>query len=108
MHVVDIARAHLLALDRIDDLGLAWFNIGSETGYSVRQVIAAVEQTLGRAVPWVPADRRPGDPAVLVASAGRVREQLGWTPEHAGLQNIVESAWHWRQRHPGGYRVTAG
>ncbi|HUU33159.1 MAG TPA: UDP-glucose 4-epimerase GalE [Vicinamibacterales bacterium] len=105
VHVVDIARAHLLALHRIDSLGLAWFNIGSESGYSVRQVIDAVEQTLGRPVPWVPADRRRGDPAVLVASAGRVREQLGWVPEHAGLQSIVESAWLWRQRHPDGYPV---
>lgn len=106
VHVIDIARAHLLALERIDALGLAWFNLGSETGYSVRQVIDAVESTLHRAVPWVAAGRRRGDPAVLVASAGRVREQLGWVAEHAGLQAIVESAWQWRQRHPDGYRVT--
>jgi UDP-glucose 4-epimerase len=103
VHVVDIARAHLLALDRIDDLGLAWFNIGSETGYSVRQVIEAVESTLGRSVPWVPANRRPGDPAVLVASAHRVRAHLGWAPEHPGLAAIVASAWQWRERHPRGY-----
>jgi len=103
VHVVDIARAHLLALERIDTLGLGFFNIGSETGYSVRQVIDAVEQTLGRPVPWQPAQRRPGDPATLVASATRIREQLGWVPEQPGLESIVESAWEWRQTHPAGY-----
>ena len=107
VHVVDIARAHLLALDRIDDLGLAWFNIGSETGYSVRQVIEAVESTLGRTIPWTPASRRPGDPAILVASARRVREQLGWAPERPGLESIVQSAWRWREHHPEGYHSTA-
>ncbi len=104
VHVVDIARAHLQALERIDDLGLGFFNIGTETGYSVRQVIDAVERTLGRPVPWEPAGRRAGDPAVLVASAARVRQQLGWAPVHPGLDAIVESAWRWRERHPTGYR----
>lgn len=103
VHVVDIARAHLLALERIDALGLASFNIGSETGYSVRQVIDAVERTLGRLVPWNPAGRRPGDPAILVASATRIRERLGWAPTHPGLESIVESAWRWREAHPRGY-----
>jgi UDP-glucose 4-epimerase len=103
VHVVDIARAHLLALDRIDELGLAAFNIGSETGYSVRQVIDAVESALGRPVPWAGVARRPGDPAILVASARRIREQLGWAPECPGLGAIVESAWRWRQLHPRGY-----
>jgi len=103
VHVVDIARAHLLALERIDDLGLAFFNIGSETGYSVRQVIDAVERTLGQPVPWQPAGRRAGDPATLVASSARIRTQLGWAPAHAGLEAIVESAWVWRVSHPRGY-----
>jgi UDP-glucose 4-epimerase len=103
VHVVDIARAHLLALDRIDDLGLASFNIGSETGYSVRQVIEAVESATGRPVPWTAADRRSGDPARLVASAQLIRRELGWAPERPGLESIVSSAWAWRERHPGGY-----
>jgi UDP-glucose 4-epimerase len=104
VHVLDIASAHLLALERIDELGLAFFNIGSESGYSVRQVIQAVERVLGGSVPWEPAARRPGDPAVLVASVAQVRHQLGWTPSHPGLDSIVESAWRWRERHPRGYR----
>lgn len=103
VHVVDIARAHLFALDRIDDLDVACFNIGSETGYSVRQVIDTVQSTLGRPVPWIPAGRRPGDPAVLVASAQAVRQHLGWTPAYPGLEAIVESAWRWREDHPNGY-----
>jgi UDP-glucose 4-epimerase len=103
VHVIDIARAHLMALERIDDLGLAFFNIGSETGFSVRQVIDTVERTLGRPVPWEPAGRRPGDPAVLVASAGLIRQQLGWVPSEPGLESIVRSAWRWREAHPKGY-----
>jgi len=103
VHVADIARAHLRALDRIDEIGLDFFNIGSETGYSVQQVIATVERTLGVAVPRVTAPRRPGDPAVLVASARRAREHLGWAPLYPGLEPIIESAWSWRCRHPRGY-----
>ena len=103
VHVVDIARAHLVALERIDELGLAFFNIGSEKGYSVRQVIDTVERMLGRRVPWEAVGRRPGDPAVLVASAGMVRRYLGWTPACPGLEAIVESSWRWRKRHPDGY-----
>jgi UDP-glucose 4-epimerase len=102
VHVADIARAHLLALEKIDHLGLACFNLGSETGYSVRQVLDAVARTLGRVVPSEPAPRRPGDPAVLVASAALARAELGWAPQ-AGLDEIIASAWDWRQRHPHGY-----
>ena len=103
VHVTDIARAHLLALERVDDIGLDFFNVGSESGYSVKQVIDSVERVIGREVPWVPADRRPGDPAVLVASARKLRERLGWAPERPGLDPIIESAWRWRERHPHGY-----
>jgi len=103
VHVVDIARAHLLALEKIDALQLDFFNLGSERGYSVRQVIDAAERTLGRSVPWEPAPRRPGDPAVLVASADRATRLLGWAPAYRGLDGIVETAWNWRVRHPAGY-----
>jgi UDP-glucose 4-epimerase len=103
VHVIDIARAHLLALDRIDDVGFDFFNIGSGTGFSVKQVADAIERTLGLSVPRQAAPRRPGDPAVLVASAARARERLGWTPEYSGLEPIIESAWRWRCQHPRGY-----
>jgi UDP-glucose 4-epimerase len=103
VHVLDIAQAHLLALSRIDEIGLGFFNIGSEHGYSVRQVIDSVGRVLRQAVPWKPAPRRAGDPATLVASAAGIRERLGWTPQHPGLDSIIESAWDWRLRHPRGY-----
>jgi UDP-glucose 4-epimerase len=103
VHVRDIARAHLLALDRLDDLGLEFFNIGSETGYSVLELISAVEEVVGVPVPWRPAVRRRGDPEVLVASARRVRECLDWAPEVPGLRPIITSAFLWRTAHPRGY-----
>jgi UDP-glucose 4-epimerase len=103
VHVVDIARAHLVALDRVDDLGLAFFNLGTEAGYSVREVLESVERVVGRPVPWEPAGRRAGDPAVLVASAREAVRTLHWQPDTGGLATIVESAWSWRTRHPGGY-----
>ncbi|MGE3841695.1 MAG: UDP-glucose 4-epimerase GalE [Vicinamibacterales bacterium] len=105
VHVVDIARAHLLALERVDEVGLDFFNVGSETGFSVMQVIQAVERVVGKPVPWRPAARRPGDPAVLVASAGRLRDALGWRPVEPGLEPIVESAYRWRLAHPRGYET---
>jgi UDP-glucose 4-epimerase len=103
VHVVDIARAHLLALAGVDQLGLAFFNIGSETGYSVLEVVSAVERVLGRRVPWERAGRRAGDPAVLVASAALVRRRLAWSPGLPALDDIVRSAWQWREAHPQGY-----
>ncbi|MEZ5317445.1 MAG: UDP-glucose 4-epimerase GalE [Vicinamibacterales bacterium] len=106
VHVRDIATAHLRALDRLDDLGLAFFNLGSATGYSVREVIDTVARVIGRPVPWVAAGRRPGDPAVLVASADTARRVLDWQPDPGGLAGIVESAWTWRTRHPRGYDAT--
>jgi UDP-glucose 4-epimerase len=106
VHVADIARGHLMALDAIDAIGLGFFNLGSETGYSVRQVIDAVERLTGCPVPWEPAGRRPGDPAVLVASAASARTHLRWAPAGGGLDAIVTSAWSWRQRHPNGYPRT--
>jgi UDP-glucose 4-epimerase len=103
VHVIDIAKAHLLALERVDALGLAFLNIGSGRGYSVREVLDAVASTLGVPVPNETAPRRKGDPAVLVARTDRAHEELGWRPEHPGLEPIIESAWKWRKRHPHGY-----
>jgi UDP-glucose 4-epimerase len=104
IHVADIAQAHLLALAKIDELGARTYNMGNGAGYSNRQVIETVRQVTGRAIPVLPADRRPGDPARLVAGAERIREELGWVPRHPDLATMVQTAWRWRRHHPGGYR----
>jgi UDP-glucose 4-epimerase len=107
VHVQDLARAHLLALDALGkapaDVRYEAFNLGTETGHSVREVAAAVGRAAGVEVPVRMGARRKGDPPRLVASAKRVRERLGWQPRHAGLEPIVETALRWRRAHPRGY-----
>ncbi len=103
VHVADIADAHLLALDAVDRLGLDWFNIGTGTGHTVAEVVSAVERVTGQPVQALRRERRPGDPATLVASSDRIRRVLGWTPRFPELNEIIATAWRWRQRYPGGY-----
>jgi UDP-glucose 4-epimerase len=97
IHVSDLARAHVLALRATARTGI--YNLGTGTGYSVRQVIAAAEEVTGRRVPVRTAPRRPGDPAVLVARSDRIRAELGWQPRKQDLRVIVADAWRWRERH---------
>ncbi len=103
IHVLDLADAHVLALDAMDRGVEGVFNLGSGSGFSVREVIAVAEKVTGRGVRQVVAPRRPGDPATLIASAARAREILGWRPVRDDLEEIVRSAWEWRRRHPRGY-----
>ena len=103
VHVVDIARAHLVGLTQIDRLGFECFNVAGESGRTVREVITAVEAITGRRVAAVPKPRRLGDPAVLIASAAKLRRTLGWQPQQSSLESIVRSAWDWRLRFPRGY-----
>lgn len=103
VHVSDIARAHVLVLEKIDELQAEAFNLGSNTGSSNREVIAAVEKATGRAIPVEEAPRRPGDPAVLVASSRKIEERLGWKPRVVSLDEMAASAWRWREAHPEGY-----
>jgi UDP-glucose 4-epimerase len=102
VHVEDLARAHLLALDALDQGGHRVFNLGSGSGYSVREVVQATERVLDAKVETVERDRRPGDPAVLIASAERISEELGWRPE-LGLEEMISSAWAFMRAHPDGY-----
>ena len=96
VHVEDLARAHVLALQHLISGGESGpLNLGTGTGYSVRAVIRAVEEVGGRRVPVRAAPRRPGDPPELVANAGRAAEVLGWYPEHSSLATIVRTAWAW-------------
>lgn len=105
VHVMDIAESHVLALEGISDVSGRVFNIGNSRGFSVREVIRAVERITGRRIPVREAPRRPGDPAELVASSNRIRRELGWSPRHSDLDSIIESAWSWKQGHPRGYQI---
>lgn len=108
VHVVDLCHAHLLALNQLDaGAPSACYNLGNGGGYSVRQVIAAVERVTGRQVPKVNAPRRPGDPARLVADSARAQKVLRWNPVFADLDVIVEHAWRWELRLCA-YRQSAG
>jgi UDP-glucose 4-epimerase len=108
IHVCDLARAHVLALEALE-AGAAFrvFNLGTETGSSVREVIQSVERVTGRAVPVAAGPRRPGDPPRLVAKAALARDGLGFRPRFGELDVIVETAYRWRQAHPTGYRGAA-
>jgi UDP-glucose 4-epimerase len=97
VHVSDIAAAHLLSLETPDRAGMQAYNIGTGQGYSVREVIRAVEEVTERRVPVRVASRRPGDPAVLCASPGKLRKELKWKPRFSDLKNIVRSAWEWKR-----------
>ena len=101
VHVADLAAAHLLALEKLDDGDVTW-NLGNGEGHSVLAVIQSVERVSGLRVPYAMAPRRAGDPAVLVASSARARA-AGWQPKHDALDDIVRSAFTWRAEHPDGY-----
>ena len=102
VHVTDLADAHVRALERLlAGEGLGARNLGTGAGRSNREVLAAVERVTGRPVPVAEQPRRPGDPPVLVADAGLFRRETGWSPEHSGLDTIVETAWRWLQRWKG-------
>ncbi len=102
VHVTDLGEAHLCALTQLDQRSVT-YNLGNGNGHSVRDVIASVERVLGRRVPVEFGDRRPGDPAVLVASSALIQREAGWTPRFAEIDAIVASAAAWRQSHPNGY-----
>jgi len=105
VHVVDLAQAHLRALEALEagHVSAASLNLGNGEGFSVRQVIDVVEKVTGQAPPTVEGPRRPGDPARLVASATRATELLGWRPAFPTLESIVQTAWDWQREHPAGY-----
>ncbi len=98
IHVEDLARAHLLALEALESRDRMIYNIGNGQGFSVREIIESVRRVTGKPIAVVEEPRRPGDPAVLIASSARITEELGWKPEHASIDEIVESAWEWQQK----------
>jgi len=104
IHVEDLAEVHVEALRRMDDIGPQKLNLGNGEGYSVREVIEAAREITGHPIPAREADRRPGDPAVLVASSERMHKLLKIRPRYPGIKQIVEAAWKWHSQHPNGYR----
>jgi UDP-glucose 4-epimerase len=99
VHVLDIASAHIAALQRMNQPGMRSYNIGLGHSYSVRQVCDTVEKVLGQRIPVRLAARRPGDPAVLCASPERMAREMGWSPKHSSLEEIIASAWQWKRNH---------
>jgi UDP-glucose 4-epimerase len=108
VHVIDIARAHILALNKLDEQPVAqFFNLGNGKGYSVLEVIDTARRVTGAKIPLVISGRRPGDPAILVADAKQAKTKLGWEPAYTGLDIIINSAYQWMRRHPEGYKGLA-
>ena len=103
IHILDIADSHVRALEEIDRVSGEAFNVGNSRGFSILEVIDAAEKITSRKIPRKLGPRRPGDPAVLVASKDKLKRALGWEAAHSSLDEIIQSAWTWRQKHPRGY-----
>ncbi len=103
VHIEDLATAHLLALDGLTEHERLICNLGSGSGFSVREIIDIARKITGKDIPAVEAPRRPGDAAVLVASSEKIKRVLGWNPQHSEVEAIVRSAWEWHSAHPKGY-----
>jgi UDP-glucose 4-epimerase len=103
IHVEDLGRAHLLALEAAEAGEHRIYNLGNGAGFSVREVIDAARQVTERPIEAVESPRRSGDPPVLVASSDRIRTELGWKPEKPELEVMISDAWEWMQSHPHGY-----
>ena len=103
IHVVDLARAHIQALEALNE-GSRIYNLGcGGAGYSVRDVIDTAQRVTGKEIPTRFGPRRPGDAAILVASSDKINAELGWRPQYQDLGLIIESAWRWMETHPDGY-----
>jgi UDP-glucose 4-epimerase len=102
IHVVDLAQAHILALEALDQ-GSRIYNLGNGEGFTVQEVVAIAREVTGCSIPAMIAPRRPGDPATLVASSEKIKRDLEWEARFPDLKDIVESAWRWHRAHPQGY-----
>jgi len=98
IHVRDLAEAHFLALAALSEESRLIYNIGNGQGFTVREVIDSVQRVTGKQIPVEELDRRPGDPAVLVASSEKIKDELGWQPKFGELDAIIASAWQWHQQ----------
>jgi UDP-glucose 4-epimerase len=103
IHILDLASAHLLALDALAGHTRLIYNLGNGQGFSIRQVIEVARKVTGHAIPVVEGERRPGDPAILIASSEKIQRELGWKPKFGSLEDIIGTAWRWHCAHPDGY-----
>jgi UDP-glucose-4-epimerase GalE len=103
IHVDDLGRAHIAALEQLTPGSEFKLNLGTGAGASVQEVIEAARRVTGHPIPARVVERRPGDPPALVANASLARKVLNWTPKHVGIEPIVASAWKWHKAHPNGY-----
>ncbi len=104
IHVCDLAEAHVLALKHLLAGGASRvYNLGSENGFSVRQIIDSAKKVTGVDFTVVEEARRAGDPAVLIASSEKIRVELGWVPKHSNVEEVIDNAWKWHKGHPYGY-----
>jgi UDP-glucose 4-epimerase len=104
IHIADLVSAHLLALEALGRNDWLVFNLGNGNGYSVRDVIETARKVTGHPIPIRESPRRPGDAPRLVASSEKIRRELGWTPDHPDLKDIISTAWDWHRTHPQGYK----
>ncbi|MFQ5576170.1 MAG: UDP-glucose 4-epimerase GalE [Anaerolineae bacterium] len=104
IHVVDLAQAHILALNALER-GSRTYNLGNGEGYSILQVVETARQVTGHPIPFEIGPRRPGDPDILIADSEQIKQELGWQPQYPDLRTIIESAWQWHQLHPNGYEA---
>ncbi len=105
VHVSDLSSAHILALDALrNGHETTCYNLGNGSGFSVREVIDTVAQVVNWPIPIQEGERRPGDPAILIASSKKIMKELGWEPKFPDLKQIIESAWKWHSAHPNGYK----
>jgi UDP-glucose 4-epimerase len=103
IHTYDLAAAHVLVLKALDSCSELIYNLGNGHGFSVRQIIESAQKITGRAIPVRISPRRPGDPAILIASSEKIRSELLWKPGYPTIDSIIRSAWDWHREHPRGY-----
>lgn len=105
IHVMDLVDAHILALEKLRKENKSEvYNLGNGEGFTVKEVIEVARKVTGHPIPAEVTGRRPGDPAVLVASSEKAMKDLGWRPKYASLEEIIESAWMWHKNHPNGFK----
>ncbi len=104
IHVLDLADAHVLAMQYLLEGGKSdVFNLGSEAGFSVREIIETAKRVTGINFRVMEEARRPGDPSVLIASGAKAQKALGWAPKYNNMEEIIKTAWNWHKNHPCGY-----